>query len=109
MERLNDDPAFLPERWRLAYVEFAKAEHAADMAEEMVKVVEAECFTRESGPQEERKMKARNSEHYRKAIQARVSRKTEMRMKWAEVKTIEMQVDVWRTMESSRRAEMGMK
>ena len=105
----NDDPAFLPERWRLAYQEYAKAEHAADMAEEWLKVVEAECFEREEGPQEQRKMAARSSNEYRRAVADKVSKKTAMRMQWAEVKAIELQIEVFRTLESSRRAEMGMR
>lgn len=98
------------ERYRLAQVDWAQAEGEALRLDEMKKIVFSELVN-----QSDEKTAAR-AEHwarchprYREAVQGAVEAKTRANLRWAEVKSMEMRFERWRTQSATKRAEMTLR
>lgn len=107
---LPNQPETLPQLWYAAHEKWSRADEAARMADEMVKLVESELFNHAEGSSAEAKKHwVREQERYKKASLDAVRRRTTANLAFGERKKLEMAMDIWRTMESSKRAEMQLR
>ena len=97
------------EIYRLKYEEWAKLDGYARKFEEMRPVLRAE-IRQQSTEKTEAAKESYSHAHpkYREHIEKMVVARTKANICKAQVRAIEMQADIWRTKESSRRAEMGL-
>ena len=98
------------ERYRLAQVDWAEKDGEADRLEETKKIIFSELFN-QSDEKTAAKAEhwARCHERYRQAMNDAVKAKTAANIARAEVKAMEMKFERWRTMESTKRAEMSLR
>lgn len=106
---MNDKVDFT-ERYRLAQVDWAEKDGEADRLEEMKKIIFSELANQsEEKTAAKAEHWARCHERYRKAVDDAVKAKTTANIARAEVKAMEMKFERWRTMESTKRAEMTLR
>lgn len=107
---IPNNPADFSEQWYRAHTEWARADEAARVAEEKTKIIEAELFNQaEGGSAEAKKQWVRSRQEYKKAVYAAIKERTTANLKLGERKKVEMSCDIWRTLESTKRAEMQLK
>jgi hypothetical protein len=99
--------SFTPEEWRLAAVEWARLDGVARELEETRKVVLNEIRQQSDAPTEAGKETAAYADsRYRQHITTMVSARTLANVQRAKVDGMRMAFEMWRTKESTKRAEM---
>jgi hypothetical protein len=89
--------------------DYADKNAAADALENTVKSIEGKHFLDAEGNVEERKATARNRQEYKEyAAKATEARRLALRAK-VYYDTLKVKVDLLRTLESTKRAEMGLR
>lgn len=106
------NPDQIAERLRLAGETWAKANGEADRAEGMLKVVFSEIvnhYTGEGLPIGKSEHLARTHDSYRQALSAAIKARTDANLARAKLDAGRAWFDAWRTLESTKRAEMGIR
>jgi hypothetical protein len=97
----------LPERFRIAYVAWARADGNASRLEEMKKIIYAEIFNQSrDGTVADRENRALVHPTYAKHITMMVEARTQANVHKADWMALSHEIEMWRTMESTKRAEM---
>lgn len=102
------DPDFT-EKYRLAVLAAAKSKAEAMKAEKLAKRVYSACYLSAEGPVAEREHKARTNDEYKRFEDEWIAAEHEANIAEAKVDAMRLSADIWRTAESSRRAEMQLK
>lgn len=99
------------EKYRLKAVEWAKLDGTASQLEEMKKIVLAEIKQQQLNIKSEagKETAAYASPEYRRHIEAMVAARTKANICRGELKAMELGADLWRSKESTRRAEMTLR
>ena len=98
------------EKYRLKATEWANLDGEASRLEEMKKIVLAEIKQRADEKTEAaRETAAYASPEYRKHVQAMVAARTKANICRGELKAMELGSEIWRTKESTKRAEMQLR
>lgn len=96
--------------WYAAHEKWARADEAARLAEEKVKQIESTLFNHaEESSVEAKKHWVRTQDEYKRAQLEAIQRHTAATLLWGKRKKIEMAMDMWRTRESTKRAEMQLR
>jgi len=105
---LANTPEFA-ERYRLAVMDAATKKSEAVRAEKLAKRVFSACYLSAEGPVAEREHKARTNEEYKRFEDDWIAAEHEANIAEAKVDAMRLAADIWRTSESSRRAEMSLR
>ncbi len=97
------------DRLAAALDEAAASRSAADRQEALLKVTFSEMVNAIGGPVTKAEHEARGSAAYRAHVQNACDARTKANLDAAKVKGMEHRLDAWRTAESTRRAEIGLK
>ena len=105
-----NDPTNLPALWYEAHDKWCHAHEAAEIAEQAAKVTEAVLFDHAEGASAEaKKMWVRRQGEYKKKVLEAIQRRTAANLALGERQKLERSMDVWRTLESTKRAGMQLK
>lgn len=98
------------EQYRLAAVEWAKLDGEARRLEELRKIVLHEIKQRsEARTEAAKETEAYAAPQYRKHIMQMVEARTEANIRKARLDAMRLSSDIWRTRESTKRAEMQLR
>jgi len=108
---MSEPPAWVSftDRLAVALEEAAADKSKADELDALLKVAFSEMVNSLDGSVAKAEHEARGSEQYRKMTEQACAARTKANLSAAKVKGMEYRLEAWRTAESSRRAEMGLK
>lgn len=105
------DPAELREERRLLGVEWSKLDGEARRLDDMKGVILAECFNahrRDAGSVKDAEMQAKADPRHVEAINKAAEARTAANIALSDTKAYELAFDYWRSVNSTRRAEMKL-
>ena len=102
------DPKAFPEQYRIKAQEWAVADGEARKLEKMEKIVFSEIVNQSEGSISSREHAARANAAYKQAVSDALGARTKANILKAELDGMEMAWQTWRTLNATRRAEMGV-